>query len=413
MKHPLSKALAFVAGGVLLASLTGCASGSGGSSNDITVWYRPGSLPSAGIKTVKEKFPDAKITLIQTPDVDTKIASALRSNSGVPDIAVATLSNLATATDKIVNVDDYGFKKVANDYLDWKVKAGQTPDGKQIGIPIDIGPAGFFYRADVMEQAGLPSEPDAVGKEVATWDGYKQLAEKLASTGQYICDDTQDSVYAPAVRAAGYYYYSKNGKTYEPDTAVNKEAFIRATEWNKDKLCLDVSPYEQDWNAGVAQNKLVGWVGPAYQAPLVQEAAAGQSGKWRVATPPGGASAAGGSSLSVFKASKNPKLATEIAEYLTSPENQTKGYAQDGLFPSTPSSYKSTEMTQPDKFFGGQVINSILGPVAEQAPTFYSGQNSPIALTIFNTALTDNLKNGSNGSSDYEAAVKKAEAQAQ
>ncbi|MCU1527583.1 MAG: extracellular solute-binding protein family 1 [Frondihabitans sp.] len=407
MRTPSKKLGALVLAGALIASLAGCA-GAKSSDNAITIWYRPGSLPTASIDGVKAAFPKAKITLLKTPDVDTKLASALRSNSGIPDIAVATTATFSGAQDKFVNVDDYGFKKISNEYLSWKVKAGQTKDGKQIAIPIDIGPEGFFYRADVFKAAGLPTDPAAVGKLISTWDGYRSVAEKIKTESSgFVCDAADASVYTPSIFQKGYFYYTNAGK-FEPESSVNKEAFLRAASFGQDGLCLNAEPYSQDWSAGIAQNKLVGWVGPAYESVLMTTSGGTSAGKWKVTTAPGGASSQIGSNLSVFKASANPKLATQIAEWLTNPSNMAKGYAKDTLFPSTPSSYTMTEMTQPDSFFGGQVTSTVLAGVAKEAPTVYVGSNSNVAQSDFNAALTNIVKTKASPDAAYAAAAKQA-----
>ena len=44
-------------------------------------------------------------------------------------------------------------------YIDWKEKAATTPDGAVLGLGTDIGPMGICYRTDLLEQAGLPTDP--------------------------------------------------------------------------------------------------------------------------------------------------------------------------------------------------------------------------------------------------------------
>ena len=46
-------------------------------------------------------------------------------------------------------------------YLAWKEKAATTEDGAVLGLGTDIGPMGICYRSDLLEQAGLPTDPAA------------------------------------------------------------------------------------------------------------------------------------------------------------------------------------------------------------------------------------------------------------
>jgi cellobiose transport system substrate-binding protein len=293
---------------------------------------------------------------------------------------------------------------VKSDYLDWKVKAAQGDGGTQIGIPIDIGPEGFFYRVDKFQAAGLPTDPDAVGKLVSTFDGYEQVAQTTKDKlGAFVCDSPDSSVYVPKTFGQGYFYYDKSGKL-DPGSDVNKKAFVESTEFGQKGLCLNGQPYQQDWSAGATQGKLVGFVGPAYEATLLSSAATNSSGQWRVTTAPGGASSQIGSNLSVFKTDSDPKLTTKIAIWLTNAKNQASGYKTDRLFPSTPASYTMPDMQEPEPFFGGQVTAQFFAEVAQKAPTVYTGPDSITTQTVFNNAMIDAVTN----KTDPEAAVQKA-----
>lgn len=70
-------------------------------------------------------------------------------------------------------------KTFKSDYLGWKWAQATTTDGKQLGIPSDIGPTALFYRADIFEQAKLPSDPDQVATQMTTWDAFIEFGTKL------------------------------------------------------------------------------------------------------------------------------------------------------------------------------------------------------------------------------------------
>lgn len=404
-----SKALAAgVVATALVASLAAC-SGAGGSTDDtIEIWYRPGSLPTASIEGVKAEFPEAKIKLVETPDVDTKLTAALRAGKGIPDIAVALLSQYTSVYNKFVDVNEYGFEDVADDYLDWKLQMGQDGEGRQVGVPIDIGPFGFFYRADVFEQAGLPTDPAEVGALVADWDGYREVAQTVKdATGTTVCDNANSHYLADRL-AQGYYFATEDGE-FDPDTEINHDAFISAVEFGQDDLCTNVALWTPEWSAAVAQNQLTGWVGPSYVAGAMTAAEGDGAGQWRVSTPPGGAASQFGSFLSVFESSSDPELATQIAEWLTNPENQAAGYADNSLFPSTPASFDMPEMTQPDEFYGGQVTSEILGQVATDAPRLVIIPQSDKAAALFGDAIIEAVNAGTDAEDAYQTALEKAQ----
>lgn len=412
MTHLFRRIVAIAAAAAVLVGLSACsgandATGSATGSKDIQIWYRPGSLPTAALNGVQAAFPSVHIKLVKSPDADAKLASALRANQNIPDIAVANIFVLAPAASKFANVDDYGFKNAAANYLSWKVQAAQDANGRQIGIPIDIGPDGFFYRADVFKSVGLPTDPAAVGKLVSTWGGYESVAKTVTGAGKgFVCDSAGSSILTTEMVGAGKYFYS-NGKPLI-DSPLTKSSFMTALSFGQHGLCLNADPYTTDWSAGIAQNKLVGWVGPAYQIGPMEQAGGSGDGQWRVTTPPGGSSSRIGSNLAVFKASANPALATEIAIWLTNPTNQAKGYAQDSLFPSTPASYSLPALNQKDPYFGGQVTASVLADVAKSAPMVDAGQYSTVIETAFYTALSNAIHNKQAPDAAFAAGVRAA-----
>ena len=80
----------------------------------------------------------------------------------MPDITGIKGEDIASFlpnADRFLDLNTLGADKIASQYLDWKLKQGQTQDGKLIGFPIDIGPTALFYREDLFAKAGLPSDP--------------------------------------------------------------------------------------------------------------------------------------------------------------------------------------------------------------------------------------------------------------
>jgi len=55
--------------------------------------------------------------------------------------------------------------------IPFKWTQGLTTDGRLVAMPKDIAPATVFYRKDIFEAAGLPSEPEEVQKAVLLLGG--------------------------------------------------------------------------------------------------------------------------------------------------------------------------------------------------------------------------------------------------
>ena len=84
------------------------------------------------------------------------LTSDLQAGTGLPDIVAIEGDSMPEflapgASDQFVDLSD---PSLANRWLEYKYKAGQTADGKQIGYPTDAGPEAFCYNADLFKKAG-------------------------------------------------------------------------------------------------------------------------------------------------------------------------------------------------------------------------------------------------------------------
>jgi cellobiose transport system substrate-binding protein len=399
--------------GMAAAALTACSAGGGegGDGNSLTVWYRPGSLPTASIEGLEQQFPDIQFDVVETPDLDTKLAAALRSNTDVPDITVADVLQYGSVEEKFLDVSEHGFADVADSYLEWKVAAGQSATGRQLGIPIDIGPYGYYYKPADFEAAGLPGDPEAVGEAIATWDGYADALAALTSTGKFGCDHASN-VYYYAMYTEGTSFYEGADRTFAPESEANAEAFERAMDYQNDGLCTNTNWWGPEWNSAASQGELVGFLAPPWIGGALQAAAPDQAGLWRVASQtPGGSASENGSTLMISAATVDPDLATEVALWMTNAENQAAGFAQDGLFPSALLAYEMPAMQEPNEYYGDQVVTQVLGDIAAEAPTFNRGPNTIPATNIFRQTITDSIETGASGVEAYETALSKVKSE--
>src|SRR4029078_2173516 len=89
-----------------------------------------------------------------------------------PGIKGEDIASLLPQASRFVDLKSVGADSVLGDYLQWKVNQATTLDGKVIGLPIDVGPTGLFYREDIFAAAGLPSDPAKVADQLKTGDDY-------------------------------------------------------------------------------------------------------------------------------------------------------------------------------------------------------------------------------------------------
>ncbi|GAA5202891.1 ABC transporter substrate-binding protein [Microbacterium jejuense] len=413
MKLSRTSALAITA---VLATglLAGCSSSPSTEADgdvELTLWARGNSVPDEVEQILADQFPDYDITFENIPDIEDKLRAALRSGSGLPDVVVmgGTLPAFFSVADKFVDLSEQADE---SDAVQWGLDLGKAPDGRQVALPTDIGPWGFFYRTDALESLGYPTEPDEVAAAVDSWDAYRELAQAAAASGSFVCDHA-GQVYQARLAQEGYAYFAlEDGKDVNiVDDADAHDAFVESAALAQDDLCADAEPYTPEFNAALTQEDIVGFVGPAWEDGLLKSAGELQSGKWRVTTVPGGPAATGGSFVAALAASAHPDAAAEVAAYIGGPEFQKIGYLEKGLFPASAGVAEDPEAASPQDYYGGQDTLGALAQTAADAPLVYQAPNSGAIRSQFFVALTDLASNGEDPEKVYDALVEKNSAE--
>ncbi len=74
---------------------------------------------------------------------------------------------------------DLSSDDVEGRWLEFKSDAATTSDGQLLGYATDAGPEAICYRADLFEEAGLPTDRAEVAGMMSTWDDYYALGEEF------------------------------------------------------------------------------------------------------------------------------------------------------------------------------------------------------------------------------------------
>lgn len=140
----------------------------------------------AVIPLFNEKYPDVEVELSfqQGDDYNQMLTTALAAGTGAPDVAMMEQAWVGRYKDstEFENLleEPYNAENMKNDFVEYKWNLATSVDGTRlVGLVWDIGPASMFYRRDVFEDAGLPSEPEEVEKLLSTWDGVLEAAEAI------------------------------------------------------------------------------------------------------------------------------------------------------------------------------------------------------------------------------------------
>lgn len=397
---------AMIAAAAAGAGMAGCSSGAS-SSKDTALWYWSGGLSEKVVKAAVGQFGgQTKITpSVIGGDFKQKLTTTLTGGQFVPAITGIKgedMSYFLSAASKFVDLNSVGAGAKKSEFLPWKWARGTAPGGAQVGYPIDIGPTAMFYRTDLWEKAGLPTDPVAVGTAVSTWDGFYQIGQQLhGKVPTTFPVSSLAAVWSIAIAQGRQRFVDQNNAFLGagPEIRAAWDTAIKAHT-----LGLNAKA-ASSFNAALAQGAIGAEFGPSWHALDIKNGAPTTTGKWKVAAHPGTPTNNGGSFLAIPKQAPDAKLALSVIEWLLSPANQAIGFTTDSLFPSAPAAYALPALTAADPFFGGQKTIEVFGPSAQKVQQQYEAPSDAAVQTPYATELGNVESNGKNPDQAWKDAV--------
>lgn len=259
-----------------------------------------------------------------------------------------------------------------------------TVGGKTVGIPQDSGPLVYYYNAAEFKKLGL--DVPTTSKDLAA------VAAKAAKAGKFAVafepDEAQNWLSGQAAAAGASWFTAEDGKwkvNVQDDGTKAVASFWQNMIDNKSALV------ENRWGDGfkkaLVDQKLIGTIGAAWEAPLLSGDMAGtpNAGQWAVSELPQFGSEQmtgpdGGSGVAVLKGCKYPEQAMEFDNWFNT---QIDPLVSQGLVVAA----KGT-MTTPDDikaFYGGQ---DVFGVLAKANQTLNPNFNYIPGFTTLNGPMT-------------------------
>ncbi|MBA2469374.1 MAG: carbohydrate ABC transporter substrate-binding protein [Chloroflexia bacterium] len=375
--------------------LTGCADTFTSDDEDgitLNLWYWNRSIldglfpmfegENAGIRVNNQKIGGSYGSAFRT---------TLAGKAFVPDVAALNV-DVATyfpAEDQFEDLQELGATAVKDQYLEWKWQAGVTSSGKMIAFPMDTGPTALFYRADLFDQAGLPSEPADVEAAMGTWEDFFQAGAQLSGALPEVSLTTAVPNILGQVISQGADVYVSRDNAYIGNQDHMRRAWDIAAGAKRLGVAVEVDPFTPDWSAAMNNGRVATFVGAVWMKQPLLEGAPDTAGNWRVARPPGGAGNNGGSFMAIPTATNHAEDAYRLVEFLQSPANQLRAYSELSLFPSTPEVFDTPEMNHPEPFYGGQNTTEVFAAVAREIPNYYFDPSYNIVNGILMQEITN------------------------
>lgn len=372
-----------------------------------------------------EMYPDIEIEWVNYPpdEVANQVALSIMGGTGAPDLAVTENRSIAQLVELGGLMDLTELVEPYLDQINPTFLELCSQDGAIYCVPWDIGPVVMFYRRDIFEAAGLPSDPESVNDLIATWDEFLNTCitikeetglncfamNKANNYGDYLFnmlwsreigffnEDNEVTIDSPEVIES----LEKLGQFWEADVVSD------ALEWT-DQWYAELNAHIDGETEPFATLMIGAWMGSFLKSWVAPD----QSGNWGVALMPaweeGGLRAAnqGGSNMFIPEDSENPEAAWAFIEYmLLDPEVHVEHFAFSDYFPAITSTYAQPIFEETDPYFGDQATRALYAEVAQQIP--YAPIYGEFAVTMSGNTATA-IQNYALGNMSAEEALGEA-----
>jgi cellobiose transport system substrate-binding protein len=401
---------AIAAAGCLALGLTACSTAQpteGSGDGSMSLWIWPGGLSETVVETVTTEHTDGDLEVsVIGDDFKNKLTTTFTARSNIPDITGVKGEDMPyflQQPDLFTDLNTLGIDDIVAEFPDWKLAEATTPDGKLLGLPIDIGPTGLFYREDILTEAGLPSDPAELEAATSTWEDYFTFGEQLKeATGAHL-EVSLDGIFGKVMGQSDTKFVSPDGEFLGESDAVRRAWDLSIEAWDRGVVAAlqDGSP---DWASAVNAGALPTLTGAAWYAGDIKGNAADTAGLWRVTQMPGGPANIGGSFLTIPAATEDKDAALEVIKALLTPENLAVMYTETGNFPARATAFDEPALNEGDEFFGGQDTVSVFAEASANMPTVY---NSPLDNQVSAPYYTElgNVQNGKDPDQAWADAV--------
>jgi len=390
-------------------------------SGKITIWCWDPNFNVAIMEEAAARYnkinPNVKIEIVSMAkaDVEQKLNTILASGvkKDLPEIVLIEDYNAKKYLESYPGAfadltDHFNYSEFAPYKLEFMIL-----NDRVYGVPFDSGVAGWFYRRDYFEKAGI----DTSKLSSITMDEYIELGKVLKEkTGKYMQagDPYDGGLMRILLQSAGTWYFDEKG---EPNIANNpalKEAVRIYKELNDSGISKEVSGWNEwvaAFNEGDVASVITGvWIVGSIKAEKTQ------SGKWGVLPIPRpnipeslNASNLGGSSWYVLENSENKDLAIDFMNqiYAKDVDFYQKILIDRGAVGTWLPAQKGEAYSAGDPFFADQIIYVDFAKWIEMIPSVDYGLYTYEA----DAAIMGVMPDVYSGKLSIEEALKQAEDQ--
>jgi multiple sugar transport system substrate-binding protein len=270
--------------------------------------------------------------------------------------------------------EPYSAGQLENDFIDWKFNAAITSSAQMTAMPWDVATGVMFYRPDVFQAAGLPTDPVEVATALSTWDDFIKAGQTIKDKtgGESTIVGNEHDVFNAA-------YWQNGGNVVQDGNIVlvteGLEPLQTAVMAKNADIGGNIPAWSERWAPALQSGKIAsvvvgGWMLGNLENLIDPDGA----GNWRVTTAPGGAFSNGGTYIQIPQLAEHKQLAWEFTRFLTTnPDALNLVFEKTGIVPAYKPAWSSPLYDQPVPYLGGQQAFRLMVNLAQQVkPLTYS-----------------------------------------
>ena len=345
----------------------------------------------AAIQEFERQNPNIKVDhqrMGELRDFAPQLAQWLAAGDGAGDVVgleEGILLQYIENPDGFLNLFDYGAQELEGVYLDWKWQRGITEDGRLIALGTDVGGLAMCYRADLFEEAGLPSDREEVAELWPTWDDYFEVGKQFMASDVGAPGSTPPT--ASSSRTSCRTPTSSSTATTASSSAttnpVVREAWDFGLQMADEGLTAKSQRWSDDWDAAFKHSAFATRAVPVLDDRRVIAERSGEEhvGKWDIATIPGDGGNWGGSYLGIRPRPNTRRRPTSWPKFLTSKEGHLLAYEEVGAMPSSLAALEDPRFADTtNEYFSDAPIGKIFADSSEGLEPHPPGCAAPADL---------------------------------
>ena len=290
------------------------------------------------IEEFNEVYPNIKVNLtnFEIGELHDTLQTTINAGSGAPDVSHVEQGSFPIFQPEGLLEDflqpEYNIQRYEHLQSEYNWEKWKSVDGERlIGTPWDIAPAVYYYRHDLFEEVGLPSDPEELGEFLQTPENVITAAQTLAANDIFMYE-WRDS---PAIQYGDEVGYFDSELNY----MRNDETMIERLDIVKQLVQIGWAPqmsllHSDEGRQLVNQGRAAGFPAGSNGARHLEETFPEQAGQWRVTKMPLDLHAGlAGSTFVIPSQSENKEAAWAFTEFLNFSEEAWKIYVDHAVQP--------------------------------------------------------------------------------